>query len=194
MNPLRLFLTGSLLKKSLILISSGLLIIIAVIGIDLSSYNRLTEQQTILQVSMSELEDGLFQVSIEQNQQKKSFLMKGDQWQIDFRLIRLQPLFYLLLPENLYQLTRLSNRYESDEDQLQAKRYVYSLKDNNNATDLWHLFKDNIEYIPFIQAMYGSAVFMPLLDGASYKVNIGFSGLVVIANNDKATRAIYQWQ
>jgi hypothetical protein len=49
-------------------------------------------------------------------------------------------------------------------------------------------------YIPFADALYGSAVYVPMSEGAEYTVSVSASGLVVRPGNDTARKAVGGWK
>jgi hypothetical protein len=59
--------------------------------------------------------------------------------------------------------------------------------------DIWSVSRKNQKYLPWIDAVYGSAAYMPMAHQARFKVTISSSGLVVRAINTKAQQAIDGW-
>jgi len=45
-----------------------------------------------------------------------------------------------------------------------------------------------------VDAFYGSATYMPMVDGASYAVFVSFTGLLARPNNDVALKAVSEWR
>ena len=66
---------------------------------------------------------------------------------------------------------------------------------NTNATgiDLWELARDYGRWLPWVDAYYGSAAYMPLVDGASYALALSNSGLVVRPSDAGTWRALDLW-
>jgi len=51
----------------------------------------------------------------------------------------------------------------------------------------WHA------YVPWADALYGSATFMPMADGAAYEVSVSQAGLLARPLNDAARAAVDAW-
>ena len=60
--------------------------------------------------------------------------------------------------------------------------------------DLWSLVKQHHAYLPFADALYGSAVYVPMSEGAEYAVSVSASGLVVRPGNQAARKAVGGWK
>ena len=80
-----------------------------------------------------------------------------------------------------------SNRSASDE------RTVYALSENPGV-DLWTLSVDYPRWLPFVDAVYGSATYLPMADGARYEVSITQSGLIARPLNDAAQDGGGKWK
>lgn len=183
-----------LLRKLLFFSAAVLISVLGLVGLDFTTYKQLTAQETILKVSVKYLETGYYHVQLKSEDFEKAFKLEGDQWQIDFRLIRFSPLVSLTGLSYLYQPARISNRYSLIEDQRNKPLHFYSLRDNQvMGPDLWDYFKNYSDILPMIDTTYGSSVFMPLKDNAEYEILIGFSGLVVKAANEEGRLAVQQW-
>jgi hypothetical protein len=48
--------------------------------------------------------------------------------------------------------------------------------------------------VPFADALYGSAVYVPMAEGAEYAVTVSQSGLVVRPANDAARKSVGGWR
>jgi hypothetical protein len=49
-------------------------------------------------------------------------------------------------------------------------------------------------WVPWVDALYGSATYMPMVDGASYTVSFSLTGLLARPSNDIARKAVSQWR
>ena len=184
-----------LLFKRVLFFSAAVLVsMFGLVGLDFTTYKQLTAQEAILKVKVNYLETGYYLVQLESEDFDKEFKLEGDQWQIDFRLIRFSPLVSLTGLSYLYQPSRISNRYALIEDQRTKPLHFYSLRDDQVMTpDLWDYFKNYSDILPMIDTTFGSSVFMPLEENAEYEILIGFSGLVVKAANEEGRLAVQQW-
>ena len=100
---------------------------------------------------------------------EKQYVLYGDQWQIDARVVRWKlPALMAGVPP-LYRLERLSGRYGDAAREAAATRSVHSL-DDWPAPDLGSLKKSFPNWFPFVDVQFGSGAYMPLFDGARYQV------------------------
>jgi hypothetical protein len=97
------------------------------------------------------------------------FTVNGDAWMMDARVLRWQLPAALAGVPSLYRLERLSGRYDAVEQERTALRTVYELG-NAAAPDLWSLKKQFPTWLPFVDAQFGSATWMPMFDNAQYTV------------------------
>ncbi len=184
-----------LLRKILLFSAMGAFSLLAVVGLDLTTYRQLTAQEQVMKVVVDELEEGRFNVKLISDSISREFELEGDQWQIDFRLIRFSPMVSITGLSYLYQPSRLSNRYVAIEDQRNKPLHFYSLRDEPAVSvDFWEFFRNYSDGLPLIDTTFGSSVFMPLSDNAEYEILIGFSGLVVKALSEEGKTAVQNWQ
>jgi hypothetical protein len=59
--------------------------------------------------------------------------------------------------------------------------------------DLWTLAHDYRSWVPWVDALYGSATYLPMADGALYQVNVSQSGLIARPLNQAAREAVGSW-
>lgn len=95
-------------------------------------------------------------------------------------------------PDPIYQLDRLSGRYAEISRELSQPRTVHSLSAGIRV-DIWSLARRFPAVIPGIDAYYGSAVYVPMVDGARYDVSLSRDALIARPANDKAKAAIGQF-
>jgi hypothetical protein len=186
------FFIGFLLRKFFVAASIPLIALLIAVGLDFSTYQVLTDQQKIFSLKIMQIDENLFDIELASDEHRKTYAMAGDQWQLDFRLIRFTPAVALTGLSNLYQPSRLSSRYIDIADQQTRPLNYYSLRDFQKI-DSWKYLKQYDSILPFIDAVFGSSVYMPLEDGAEYEILIGFTGLVVNSLNDNAKTAVHNW-
>lgn len=154
---------------------------------DFLSYRNLTAEQPIATVSLYEKSPQLFDLTlIDEAGDESRFDLNGDQWQLDVRLITWQGPVAATGAKPLYRLDRLSGRFVSLEQARSGPRSVYALEESAYI-DSWKLFR----YLSgWLDADYGSAVYMPMINGAVYSVHLTAKGLIVRPLNDVAKEAI----
>jgi hypothetical protein len=89
----------------------------------------------------------------------------------------------------LYRLERLSGRYGDPKQELEARRSVHPLA-QEAFPDLWSLRRQFPQWLRFVDADFGSAAYLPLLDGARYRVSLSPRGGLVAQPADAATQRL----
>ena len=121
------------------------------------------------------------------------FALRGDQWQVDARILKWQALGNLMGFDAAYRLERISGRYARIEDERDLPRTVYPLN-SPNRLDLWELVRRHHSWLPWFDALYGSAVYLPMADAASYEIKVAQSGLIARPLNQAARDAVGNWR
>ena len=124
----------------------------------------------------------------------QTFLLNGDQWQLDAKIIRWGGLFKMIAGKPAYRLDRLSGRYLSLDDERSKKRTVHAVENSASGIDFWTWSRKISDNGGWVDAVYGSATFVPMAHGALYEVAISESGLVARPMNDAAREALGQWR
>jgi hypothetical protein len=62
------------------------------------------------------------------------------------------------------------------------------------GVDFWSVARRYHQYLPLADALYGSAAYVPMAEGAEYVVTVSASGLVVRPANDAARNAVGGWK
>ena len=180
------FLTGALV----LLVAAAAVLVAA----NLYTYARLTHEQEAARVSMRQLGERWYVLSVQQKKgPPRHFELRGDEWQIDARVLKWRGMGTLLGFDTVYRLERLSGRYASVAAERAGPRTVHDLS-KETSLDLWSLVKQHHAYVPFADALYGSAVYVPMSEGAEYAVSVSASGLVVRPGNDAARKAVGGWK
>jgi hypothetical protein len=159
-------------------------------------YSRLTFEQPVCLIAFKSLNETTFEAALqcqENTAQPKIFILNGDDWQLDARVIKWKATSNILGFDALYRLDRLAGRYHDVEQEIEFPRTVYALGENPSV-DLWQILKRNQRWMPGLDAMYGSAVYAPMADGAHYEIKLSQSGLVARPINVIAEKAVRQWQ
>jgi len=187
--PLRGSLQG---LTGLLLLALGALVI--AIAMNLYTYQILVQEQPVAKVRFEALGPQYYRVYLlPESGSSRVLELRGDQWQIDARVLKWTGLANLLGMKTAYRLERLSGRYRDVQQERQAVRTVYQL-DNDRGVDLWELVRKSERKLPWLDAVYGSAAYMPMVDKGLYQVTISSSGLVVRADNAIAQQAVDAWQ
>jgi hypothetical protein len=163
------------------------------IAMNLYTYSVFNDEQPVAEVRFEELANQYYRLYlIPEGQAAQTYEIRGDEWQIDARVIKWHGLANLAGMRTVYRLERISGRYRDVQQERVDVRSVYALN-ALDGVDIWSVSRKNQKYLPWIDAVYGSAAYMPMAHQARFKVTISSSGLVVRAINTKAQQAIDGW-
>lgn len=173
----------------IVLIIGALLLLFSLV--DLWSYQQLNSEKLISTVSIYELGKQEYDLTlINPEGEEQRFTIQGDQWQLDARLLVWKGPFNALGASPLYRLDRLSGRYLSLEQERSSERTVYELS-RSPGLDIWEWVN---KHGFWLDAQFGSAVYLPLTNGAVYSVGLSPKGLIARPLNDVAEEALArQW-
>lgn len=168
--------------------------LIALMAFDVYSYKQILEEQVVATLNFEQIENQHYDavlVDKEGNQQR--FNIRGDQWQLDARIIKWRGYFASFGIKPAFRLERISGRYYDLEQETSAKRTAYAIHPSLYGIDLWQLLNKNPNWVPFIDAIYGSATYLPMKDGALFEVTLSNTGLVARPLNDSAREAVAEF-
>ncbi|KMQ74506.1 multidrug transporter [Marinobacter subterrani] len=162
-----------------------------VIAKNLASYQSLEGIPTVATISTQRQTEQIWRVTLEtEDGRVEERTLRGDQWQVDVRMSRFSgPLGWLGISP-AYRLDSLSGRYTSLEQSRTAPQTEISLAPNSRL-DLWQL--DRQLHLPFVEGVSGKVAFMPMRDGATFKLRLSAAGLVAVPANDQARAAVQLW-
>lgn len=167
---------------------------VALVVTNLVTYARLTHEQEAARVTTRRLAEREFAVSVQTPARApQHYNVSGDEWQIDARVLKWRAMGTILGFDTVYRLERLSGRYGDVQSERSAPRTVYELA-QDPGVDFWSVARRYPRYLPFADALYGSAAYVPMAEGAEYVVTVSASGLVVRPANDAARNAVGGWK
>jgi len=175
------------LRAAWMLVFAALGLIAIGLGLALRGYRLLTLEEPIATLSARRIAPQDFALRIEfPDGSHRSAELHGDEWQLDARVIKWTPRAVELGARPLYRIDRLSGRYR---EALQAAATAPSVVDFSaeRLLDLWQLKREFPQWLPWIDADYGSAAYLPLIDGANYRVTLSPSGGLIARPADQAT-------
>jgi hypothetical protein len=170
---------------------------VALLAADLRTYQRLGFEQSAAELQFSRQgdrpADKQFNVVLTYpTGASETFLLRGDEWQIDGRVIKWHALANVLGFDTAFRLERLGGRFANIDDERARPRTVYALNPPERV-DLWNLARRYKSVFPGLDALYGSAAYLPMADGALYEVRVSQSGLVARPLNQAARDAVGGW-
>lgn len=163
-------------------------------GWDVYTYHELLDEASVATVSFEKIEEQRYQaILVNAEGFEKRYELQGDQWQLDARIFKWSPSLAKLGLKPGYRLDRLSGRYYSLEKERHAERTVYALNPSKTTIDIWRWMKSVDTRTPWLDALYGSATFVPMADGALYEINLSHTGLLSRPLNERAQEAVKRW-
>ena len=167
---------------------------------NIHTYQRLVYERPVAEIVFKQLSEQEFSAEINalDSEFKQTVNLKGDEWQLDAQVLSWQGVATLFGLDANYRLHRISGRYLDINEEQQRPRSVYSLIKKseyieNEKFDLWQFAHKYQDWLQWVDAVYGSAVFLPMTDGAKYSVAISRTGLIARPANDEARDAVSHW-
>jgi hypothetical protein len=166
----------------------------AFVATNLRTYQRLSFEQPAGELQLTRIGEREFAAALSYpNGERVHFELRGDEWQVDARVLKWHAFANLLGFDTAYRLERISGRYSSVEDERNLTHTVYSLHPPQRV-DLWDLLHRYHDWVPWVNAAYGSATFLPMADGALYEISVSQSGLLARPLNQAARDAVGSWR
>ncbi len=183
---------GSATAGALLLAVAALLF---VVSLNLHTYARLTHEQAVAEIVFEARGPQRYRATLSQaqNGQMQTFMLSGDEWQLDARVLKWRGWANLFGLDAQYRLERISGRYRDIEQERNGDRTVYALSDNPGV-DLWRMAAERPRWLPFVDAVYGSAAYLPMADAARYEISMTQSGLIARPMNAAAEKAAGSWK
>jgi hypothetical protein len=169
----------------------GLAAVIAVTAFDLYSYKQVLQEQVVATIHFDKIEDQhYFAVLSDKNGQEQRVELRGDQWQLDARIVKWKGYLASFGLKPAYRLERLSGRYYDIEQETTEKRTAYNVHPEFYGVDVWQLVNKHPDWLPVVDAVYGSATYLPMKDGALFEISLSNTGLVARPINQVARDAV----
>jgi len=187
-SPLRAGGSALFCAATAALATAGVLLSMSYLG-----YERLTAEQLVgvIEFSRSAPEEYTARLMID-GEIDRLLTLRGDEWQLDARVVTWKPPATILGLEPVYQLERLSGRYSTVERERSEPRSVHALAEER-PLDLWSLARNFPRLTPGIDAYYGTATYLPMADGARFRVTLSRDALIARPLNDSAREAVGDW-
>ncbi len=167
---------------------------------NLYTYQRLVYEQPVAEITFQQLGEQEYRAAIDalDSDFKQVVNLNGDEWQLDAQVLVWQGIATLLGFDANYRLHRISGRYINIDEERERPRSVYSLVKKppyieDERFDLWQFAHDHQKRMKWVDAAYGSAVFLPMSNAAKYSVSISRTGLIARPVNDEARKAVSRW-
>jgi hypothetical protein len=184
---------GGLLTGATALVLILLCVCALVVAANLQTYQRLSVEQPAGELQLTRIGPRQFNAVLTYpSGERANFSLRGDEWQVDARVLKWHAFANLIGFDTAYRLERLGGRYSTVEDERAQARTVYTLNPPQRI-DPWDLARRYHSWVPWVDAVYGSATFLPMADGALYEIKVSQSGLVARPLNQAAREAVGGW-
>ncbi len=146
----------------------------------LKGYEHFTYNKPILSVECSLKQDDSFVLKFipldGKESQARFYRVKGQQFVIEGHIIKWENFFVTVGMKPLYQVTRLTGRYVSINDEKEKERSVYEIEEE---TMLWRWLMQYGEKIPGIDAVQGISSFKDAVENKKLTVYITHNAFVI---------------
>jgi hypothetical protein len=188
----RFWTAGSSLVGGAVFLGAGVALLS--IAANLHTYARLTYEAPVAELLFEARGPQRYQATLARLPagERQIFMINGDEWQLDARVLKWMGWANVLGLDAQFRLERIGGRYRDIEQERNGARSVYALSENP-GWDLWTWTNDHPGRLPFVDAVYGSATYLPMADGARYRVTISQTGLLARPMNPAAEAAAKNW-
>lgn len=176
-----------------------LLVVLLVLGtffggmaMSLRGYRFLSEEAPVVQIDARILSPQRWTLILTwPDGATRNLMLAGDDFQVDAIVLKWKlPALLAGLPP-LYRLDRVSGRYDDVSQETSAPRTVIDFS-QAGAGDLIGLKKQAPRWFPEVDTVFGSAAFLPLVDGGHYTVSLMRTGALVARPDDATAQRIGQ--
>ncbi len=169
-------------RAVLLLVAFAITLALAGMGLALRGYRLLTEEAPVVDIDARILSPQRWLLVLHwPDGTIRSVPVSGDAWRVEAVVLKWKT---PLLPP-LYRLDRLSGRYDDPNDEMHAPRTAVDFREAGDV-DLLDLHKQYPRWMPDVDVLFGSGVFLPLVDQGHYTVSLMRTGALV-ARPDEAT-------
>ncbi len=161
---------------------------LSLVLLNIHTYHRLTHENKLAVIEIGVLTDKGLPLTLHTDTQQKIYYTNSLEWQLDARFLKWKSWTYLFGTEPVVRLESLSERHSLNN---KKSPEIYNLiGDSAFLTDLGSTLSD---WFGIVDTYYGSAVYMPAVEGATYTVSATISGLIVRPENKQAREAVMKW-
>lgn len=177
------------------LVLLAIAVAIGLMAYDIFRYKQIVQDQVIATINFEKIEDQHFEaILVDSEGSEQRYTLRGDQWQMDARVIKWKGYLGTFGLRPAYRLDRVAGRYYDLEQERTGKRTAYSLNESLYGIDTWGWINKYPQWMPVVDAVYGSATYLPMADGALYEVTLSSTGLLARPLNAPAEEAVSAWR
>jgi hypothetical protein len=173
-------------RAVLLIAGFAITLLLTGMGVALRGYRLLSEETPVVEIDARILSPQRWSLVLHwPDGATRRVEVAGDAWRVEAVVLKWKlPAMLAGLPP-LYRLDRLSGRYDDPNDEMHAARTVVDFREAGEF-DLLDLHKQYPRWVPDVDVLFGSGVFLPLVDQGHYTVSLMRSGALV-ARPDEAT-------
>lgn len=162
----------------------------ALLAMSVAQFARLVTDEPVAVLSFSQNQPQQFVATLAlPGQDVRPYPVNGDAWQLDARVVRWRLPALLAGVPPIYRIERLSGRYEDPAQERTAARSVHDLR-QLPGVDVSDLKRRFARWLSFVDVQYGSAAYLPMLDGARYRVFMDPRGALFARPDDARTEEL----
>jgi hypothetical protein len=179
-------------RALLCLVCFALTLLLAGTGYALRGYRLLGEETPVVDVDARILSPQHWMLTLSwPDGSTRQVPLYGDDWRLEAVVLKWKLPALLAGVPPLYRLDRLSGRYDDPAQEANSPRTVIGLG-GGGAFDLLNLHRQYPQWLPEVDTVYGSGVFLPLVDQGHYSVSLMRTGALVARPDDATERRISQ--
>jgi len=149
------------------------------IAFGIQGYQTLTREEVAAQISVFPLAPQRFAATFRfPDGRVANFIIAGDEIYVDAHILKWQPLANLLGLHTAYELDRVAGRYRDIEQERTAERTIHSLS-QDKLVNLFGLRQRHTFLAILLDAKYGSATFVPVIQPAELELRVSTTGLLM---------------
>lgn len=179
-------------RALLCLLGFALTLLLGGTGMALRGYRLLGEEAPVVDIDAHILSPQRWALTLSwPDGSTRKVLLAGDAWRLEAVVLKWkQPALLAGLPA-LYRLDRLSGRYDDASQEMSAPRTLIDFGQAGRF-DLLNLHRQYPQWLPEVDTVYGSGVFLPLVDDGHYSVSLMRTGALVARPDEATERRIGQ--
>lgn len=153
--------------------------LVGMIAFGIQGYQTLTREEIAAQISVSPIAPQRFAATFRYPDGRvANFIIAGDEIYVDAHILKWQPLANLFGLHTAYELDRVAGRYRDIEQERTAERTIHSLS-QDRPVNLFGLRQRHTFLAILLDAKYGSATFVPVIQPAELELRISTTGLLM---------------
>jgi hypothetical protein len=153
--------------------------LLATVGIATYGYMALTHEEVAARIAIQPVGPQRFRAVFHlPDGREAAYTLAGDEIYVDAHVLKWKSLANLLGLHTAFELDRVAGRYRSIEQERAGPRTVFSLGEEK-PFNLFHLRQRYALLAPLVDAEYGSATFVPVIQPINLELRISTTGLLI---------------